>query len=65
MPHAGVNHEDVLVDSENETVGGVNSGPPPSCAIPFEGFRLTEAGISVAVNALEKQMQTPQGLAVK
>lgn len=54
MPHAGVNHEDVLVDSENETVGGVNSGAPPSGSIPFEGFWLAEAGISVAVNALEK-----------
>ena len=65
MSHAGVNHKDVLVYFKNEAIGIIDSCAPPPCAIAPEGFGLAETGVSVAVDALEYQMQTAQGLAVK
>ena len=58
MSHAGVNHENVLVYFENEAIGIIDSCAPPPCAIALERFGLAETGVSVAVDALEYQMQT-------
>lgn len=56
--------QDVVFDFENQAIGVVNADAPPPRSVAFEGFGLAKTGVSVAVNTLEKQVQTAQGLAV-
>ena len=63
-PNAGMDDQDVVFDPEDQAICVVNANAPPARTVAFERFGLTETGVSVAVNALEQEMQTAQGLAV-
>ena len=56
--------QDVVFDPEDQAIGVVNADAPPACPVALERFGLAEAGVPVAVNALEQEMQAAQGLAI-
>ena len=64
VPLAGQNFKFFALNAEDDAVGLVDADAPPAAQVVAKGLRVADAGDSVAVDALQEQVDALERLGV-